>query len=813
MKHTGTLTLVLSLMSAIFLNFPVHAQYQVAGTVLNEAGEPLAAANILLLSRADSSLIKGLLSREDGGFEFDNVPEGAFLLRYAMIGYAPFDSEFFELDAAHPRIVFDPLRMTEASTLLESVTVTAKRPFLEQKIDRMVVNVANSITQAGGTALQVLQRSPGVQVNPLTKTISLVGKQGVVVMINGKISRLPPEAVVDMLSGMSADQIDRIELIHTPPANFDAEGNAGIINIVLKNAGDEGLNGGYSANAGHGRGPKYGAGAYLNFRRNNANWYASYEYNFNLNPQVFTNYRGVMQNNTFLETDTYSDRPHTPTTTQNGRIGADFQLSKKTVLGLLGTFLDRDWYMEAENRVTYSTNGAVTGRLRMPNEETNHARSLGGNINLSHQVSARQSLNFDADFIGYLIRNPSRYTVQFLHPDFTEAETYQLRIEKETPIQVAVGKADYSLQVGKNGKLETGAKYTVMRFDNDVRVDSLADQQYEWTVLKPFTSKFHLDESVAGAYATYSTKIGPKTDLKAGFRYEYTQTNLGSEEQPDIVDRKYGSWFPSLFLTRQITETQSLNLSYSRRINRPQIRWLAPWLIFSDPTTLEGGNPAIQPSFSDAFRLDYGFKTWRTGLSFNMEEAPTRFVPKVDPVTNRQVNSVQNLGNEKVISAYVYVPLKPAKWWEMGNNVYANAVEINFETEGQKIRLNTLTYGFNSTNTFKLPKNFTLEVSGNFDSPGFWGIAYWRATGSANIGIEKNFGEKWGKLRLNATDLFLSTNWYGTTDQPDINLLVRQSYQMAERTFMVSWTNTFGNRKIKSARERQTGAAEELRRL
>lgn len=805
--------MLLPLLPAMLLAFQLHAQFQVVGTVLNQAGEPLIAANILLLNAADSVLVKGVLSRPDGGFEFEELPAGAYRLRYVMVGYNPYLSDPFELDAVKSRIVFDAYRMSEAANLLQTVTVTAKRPFLEQKIDRMVVNVANSITQAGGTALQVLQRSPGVQVNQLTKSISLAGKQGVVVMINGKISRLPSDAVVDMLSGMSADNIDRIELIHTPPANFDAEGNAGIINIVLKNAGDEGLNGGYSVNAGHGRGPKYGAGAYLNFRRNKTNWFANYEYNYNLNPQVFTNYRGVRQNNDFLETDTYSDRPHTPTPTQNGRIGADFQLSKKTVLGVLGTFFDRNWYMEAENQVTYSTNGVVTGRLRMPNEETNHSRSIGGNINLAHQISSRQTFNFDADIIGYLIQNPSHYQVQYLNPDNSEASGYQLRIAKKTPIQVAVGKADYTLNIGKNGKLESGAKFTVMQFDNDVRVDSLAAQQTDWMVLPAFTSKFYLDESVAGAYTTYSTKIGKKTDLKAGLRYEYTKTNLGSAEQPDIVDRQYGSWFPSLFLSRQISETQSLNLSYSRRINRPQIRWLAPWLIFSDPTTVEGGNPAVQPSFSDAFRLDYSFKTWRAGLSFNLEESPTRFVPMVDPVTNRQVNSVRNLGNEKIISGYLYVPLKPVSWWEMSNNVYANAVEINFETEGQQIRLNTLTYGFNSTNTFKLPRKFTLEVSGNFDSPGFWGVAYWRATGSLNIGLEKNLGEKWGKLRFNANDLFLSTNWFGTTDQPEVNLLVKQSYQMAERIFMVSWTNSFGNRKLKSARERQTGAAEELRRL
>ena len=232
---------------------------------------------------------------------------------------------------------------------------------------------------------------------------------------------------------------------------------------------------------------------------------------------MFTNYRGVQQGNDFLETETYSNRLHTPTATQNARLGADFQVSKKTVIGVLGTFFDSNWYMEAENDIRYSKNGVQESRLRMPNTETNHARSFAGNINLTQQISDNQSLNLDADLINFDINNPSYYALQDVDVLGNITPQYDLRISKKTPIRVAVAKADYVVDINKNYKLETGAKITALRFDNDVRVDSLPLNQ-AWIVLPEFTSLFHLDEDVLGGYATFSGKINAKTDFKAGLR-------------------------------------------------------------------------------------------------------------------------------------------------------------------------------------------------------------------------------------------------------------------------------------------------------
>jgi len=795
----------------LFHSSKSFGQSDINGMVTEVSGSPLGYANVLLLQALDSSFIKGEIADEDGKYHFHNIPQGDYLCEFTMVGYPNKYSDIFKITSTSTTIDLGIMKMDESITL-DGVEIVAKRAFLEQKIDRTVVNVSNSITNAGGNALEVLQRSPGIQVNKLSRTISLVGKEGVVIMINGQISRVPADAILQLLEGMNADNIDRIELIHTPPANFEAQGNAGIINIVLKSTGDEGLNGTYSLNAGRGRGNKYGGSINFNYRKKHINIFGGYDHQYDLNPQVFTNYRGIQQGNDFLETDTRSDRNHTPTTGQNARLGVDFQLSKNTVLGVLTTMLDRDWYMEAVNTAGYFTNGKEDFRIIMPNVETNHARSYTGNINLTHKFSGNQSINIDADLVSYNINNPSNYDVNTFNATGTQTSQYSLRIDKKTPINIRVVKMDYTWDISKDFKLEAGAKYIETGFDNDIIVDSAGINKV-WSNLEDYTSFSTLNENIIAGYGTFSGKISEKTEFKGGLRYEYTNSNLSAIGQPNIVDRHYPSWFPSIFLNHKISEQNSINFSYSRRISRPGLMQMAAFLVFSDPTTLLGGNPAIQPSFTNALKLDLTHNSIRFGLSYSIEDSPIGIVPTVDAITNRQINSWQNLINTKVANANFYFPLHPAAWYDLTSNFFINSSVTNFELEGKPFQIHNINYGFNINNSIKLPKGFALEVTGNFNSPGYWGVAKSRANGTFNVGIQKSLGNNWGNLRFNANDIFMSSNWYLLTDQPQVNLLVNSSFRFAERVFMLSWTNTFGNSKLKSSRNRQTGSAEEVKRI
>ena len=779
------------------------------GKITNKEGAPVPFANILVKKVSDSSFVKGDVVKDDGTFNIGSLPFGVFFCETSLVGYAKKTSREFKFENVGDQTNVGNIVLVE-NTEIGVVEIKTTRAFIEQKIDRTVVNVANSITNAGSNALEVLKRSPGVQVNLQSNTIALAGKQGVVIMINGKITQMPDEAIVQMLQGVNSDNIDRIELIHTPPANFAADGNAGIINIVLKSTNNDGFNGGYSANVGMGRNEKYGYAANFNFRKKILNIFGNYSYDYDLNSQVFSNYRGVYQSKDFLETDVVSNRFHPSQGTGNARFGADFQISPKTVIGVLGTYTNSNWEMDAVNDVTYSKNGVFQSKLSLPNHEINQNQSYTGNINFSHQITKSQTLNVDADIIGININNPSTYSVLNVDANNFSKQLYGLSISKHTPINVKVISADYTNSVNDKFKLDFGAKFTYYSFNNDIRTDSLT-QRSEFINLIDYTSLTHFNEKVGAAYMSFLFKPTKTLEIKAGLRYEYTITNIGSDAQPNQIDRKYGEWFPSLYLVKTLTETQSLNVSYSRRTTRPKLFSLASFLIYLDPTTLLGGNPKLQPAYTNAFKIDYGYKAYHISVSYSDEANSIGATPIVDVVTNKQINTWTNLSSTKVANTNLFLPLHPTTWWEMQNNIYLSYTEINFILDNQNISNNLTTYGFNSTQTFNLPKKWSLEVSGNYDGPSYYGIVKFNATKSISAGIQKDFGEKWGKLRLNVQDIFEGSNWLGSVNIPDKNLNVRADFIFAERLVRLSYTNTFGNTKLKSARRHESGSEEKQR--
>lgn len=810
-----TKTLARGLRLCILAAFSFQAafsQTQITGSVGDAAGNPLPAASVLLLKAADSTLVKGQISTVEGTYTFDDIAPGAYRLGVSMLGFADFFSDVFSLDGQTRKKDMARVVLKENAAQLDEVNVVAKRPLFEQKIDRLVVNVATSITSAGSTALEVLQRSPGVLVNRGAGWINMSGKNGVLIMINGKISRLPSSAIIQLLEGMNADNIERIELIHTPPANFDAEGNAGIINIILKKNAGDGFNGSYSLNAGYGMKEKAGANLNFNYRQNKVNFYGDYSWNYDNNPQVFSNYRSVEKDGNILATDGVSDRDPTRTHTQNGRLGLDIQLSPKTVLGALAGWMDRYWKMDAFNTVTLKENGTATGFIHIPNNEINHWRHYLGNLNLEHQFTKDQRLNFDLDYAYYHFTNPSNYTNRYLDADGALLNETQLRVHKTTPMSILASKADFTRQFGEKTTFEAGLKGTVTRFNNDVLVEDLL--QDGWTRNPDYSADYSMEEDIAAAYSAVSVKLTEKTDLKAGLRYEYTRSNLGSAEQPDIVDRRYGNWFPSVYLSHKLNKNNTLQFSYSRRINRPNFMQLAPYFIFYDPTTIETGNPKLQPSVVDGLKADYMWKSVQLSLQYSYEDnVIIQGQPEVDPVTNRQVNGAVNYDYAKTAAATLTFPFRPFNWWEMQASATAQWQEYKGLQNGLLSRQSLANwYGF-ASQSFRLPKQYTIELSGFYFSGGPYGKIVARPAGEVNIGVQKELGGNRGTLRFTVGDVFLTAIWTSVIDDPEQNFYYRGQYRQTERIFRLTYSNKFGSSKVKDARRRATGSEEERRRV
>ncbi len=803
-------TLLSIALLAVMLCQQAIAQSSISGKVNEDSGGPLPFANVLLLNPADSSLVKGEVTDMDGKYAIQNVPAGNYLLSVTMVGYATFYFKPFSLNGNGTKDM-GATSISEDVAQLDAVTVTARRPLFEQKIDRLTVNVATSITSAGATALQVLERSPGVLVNRQQGGISMAGKDGVVVMINGKINRMPLSAVVDFLDGMPSSNIEKIELITTPPANFDAEGNAGFINIVLKQSGDQGLNGSYNFTAGYGRGETGNASINVNYRSGKLNLYGDYTYLRDGSNQYITTGRWVDFENVRTETLSKSER-NPLRSNHTGRLGLDFQLSKKTVLGALLTSYDTKWTMDAENRAVFTKNGVPDEFITVENEELNQWRHYGANLNMQHAFRPDETLTFDADYLYYRDNNPNDYVNTYFDGANNLVLEELTHSGKITPLNIGVGKLDYAKSFGKNIKLETGLKGTLSHFTNDVSVTNNIGQG--WVEDPDLTGKYDLDEKILAAYTALDVKLDEKTNVKVGLRYEFTDSNLGSEEEANIVDREYGRFFPSVFISRQFNEKNSANLSFVRRITRPTFNDMAPFVIFLDPTTFMTGSAAIQPAISNAVKLDYRFSTVLLSVQYSVEDSTiARFQVNVDPATNRQLYFPQNLKDQKTVAVTLSFPLNPADWWSMQFNVTGLRTALRTYYSGELLDFTQKSLNLFASQTFTLPKDFTFEISGFYNSRTLSGSSTNKPFGSLNVGLQKKFKNEGGSLRLGFDNMLNTMVWRSELDLTDRGQFLYDSYDFIPPTVKLTYSRSFGNKKLKSTRQRETGSEAERQRV
>jgi hypothetical protein len=789
-----------------------QAQNTIRGSVFDHKNNPLSDASILLLQAKDSALVKGAVTSKSGSFVFEKVATGNYLVQ---VSYSGFKNVYRPVSPANgnENLQLPAITVSEKETVMQAVTVSAKKPLFEQQIDRMVINVASSITNAGSTALDILMRSPGIVVNQQNNTISMSGKEGVSVMLNGKLSRMPIEALVQMLAGMSSANIEKIELITTPPSNFDAEGNAGFINIVLKKNMNDGTNGSLSATAGYGLkgGPVTGGSLNLNHRVNRWNIFGDYSF-FRFEPSVDARlYRKVMNGSNYTENSMHSLREDFRRN-HNGRIGIDYEAGRKTIVGLLLSGFSNMYGMEAVNRTLLYANSVLDTVMQIDNPERHPLENYSINLNWQQQIRAEERLTVNVDRMYYKDVNTLDYFNQFFRGDGSFIYSDKTRSFKETPIRFWVVTADYYKRLGKIADLEGGVKTTFSSFINDVRVER--GVQNNWVTDPAFTSKHHLDEKILAAYTSMNLHLGEKTSAKAGLRYEYTTSNLGSETVKNIVDRKYGNLFPTFFLAHRFSEKSIMNVSYNRRITRPTFNNMAPFVYFVDPNTFFSGNAALQPATSNSVKGDYILKRAVFSLSYTAEQNTiTNFTPQVDPASNKQTLVAENQKGRKLLSASITLPITVTTWWTMQNNVIGNKIDLQAQYKGEPLSVKVMNMNISSTQSFTLPKDFSTELSVFYLSGGMFGIYRVKPFASLNFGLQKKLSGNGGALSLNITDVSGPPRYRGSIDAPEHNLVTNTNLRFAVTTFKLTYTRRFGNNNVKEGRKRVTGSEEEKQRV
>ena len=786
------------------------AQVKINGKVTDQTEVAQPYVNVLLLLSIDSSLVKGTVSNDEGQFFIENVIPGEYIIATSMVG---FETNYTTPFAVNQTQEYDigQVKLKEAGTALQQVEVNAKKPLYEQQIDRMIINVQNSITFAGGNAYEVLARSPGININEQNNTLSMNGKQGVQIMIDGKTNRMPLNTLLDMLRGMDANNIEKIELFAIPPAHFDAEGDAGVINIIMKLNKAFGTNGSFSLNAGYGKRFKYGGNVNLNYRKNKLNLFSTYAFSHRYLEQIYTFHRVVKQGNQLITTD--SENKRKPIAIRNNlRLGLDYDLSAKTVFGILLSGYASDYDTPSFNNSSFSDVNGVYEIIKNKSKESSKWKHGMVNANIQHHFQKNESISFDVDYFYYKNENPSNYFIDFFNGENNLLETSQIQIKKESPITNRSFKIDYQKTINDKIGLQLGIKGTSSRFGNDINVEDLINNIFVKN--EEFSQLYNLEENIAAAYTSLDIPLNNKTKMILGLRYEYTDNLLSTQDDPKFLDQNYGNFFPSFFISHQLNEHNRIQFSYSRRISRPAFNELAPFVTFIDPNTFFTGNPGLQPGISNNMKTDYRFK--KINFSFHYgytENAIVSYQPVIEPETNRQRYTTLNLDKQHTTGISIALPLYLTDWWEVQNTAFGDWEKIVIQKDGAAAELKTSSFSVYMVHSFNLPDNFALEIAGRYQSPAFYGLLKVQSKGFVNVGLQKKLAEGKGIFRLNVSDIFRTNIWRSTTNIPNLDLNNTSVIDVETRIVRLTYSRNFGNGKVKKARSRSTSSEEERRRV
>ncbi|MCS4435168.1 TonB-dependent receptor domain-containing protein [Aquiflexum gelatinilyticum] len=781
----------------------------IMGKVHDTQSKGIAFANVLLKSVPDSLLVKGIISDETGNFIFSEIPKGEYFVEVFIMGYSKSYTPGFNFSGTEKNEL-EGITVVEEAQNLEEVTVNATRPFFELEEGKMVVNVANSISAAGLSVIDVLDRSPGVMVNRQSNSLSILGKNGVVILMNGHRFRMPLEAAYQMLAGLNSSDVEKIEIITVPPSNYDADGDAGFINIVMKkDNATVGTNGSVTIGQGYGSGYNGNMSFSLNHQGPKFSWFGILSATYVDQVAEWEQFRG--NNNGFedISIDTYTDRFSTRKSI-NYQAGFDYKLATNTILSGLVSGYNNRWDMTAPNVTKSSYSISPDTLIKMTTVEVNKWSHIMGNINLQHTFQNGQVISTNVDYLTYKNSNPSWYTIMNYDESNDLISSEEFRITKDTPIDLWVADLNHSMKIGKSVAVESGLRATFSQFTNTVIFEEKLGS--DWMIDPNFTNDGLLNEDILAAFSTAKIEFDDKTTLNAGVRYENTKTNLTTVSGEEIVDRHYGDFFPTAFLSRKINDNNLVQVSYGRRITRPTFNQMAPFVFFSDPFTFFAGNENILPTYTNTFKTDFSHKSMIFFVQYSQDKnVIASFQPTLDEETNTVFLKTENLDQSQTVAMMVAFPLKVTSWWEMQNNFTFNYQKVNSELNGEIYEVDQKGLQVVLTNTFPLPKKYTIELMGYYISPTINGYFNWLSRGFVNLGIQKDF-EKSGVLRVSCNDIFETSQMrWKSFEGADLEFSGR--FKFEKRVFMATYTYRFGNSKIKGTRNRKVGSQEEQRRV
>jgi hypothetical protein len=809
------LRIVYLLLLSTFIALKGNAQNsggKITGSVYDLRHNPLPGATVILHNLKDTAAKQTHIAGKNGAFIFDQLPIGVYSIAITHVGFTTYIDDHLNIMDTNtvinlPLIVLQPA----ASQRLNDVVITAKKPLIEQKIDRTIVNVDAMISAAGGNALEALSKSPGVIVDA-NDNISLDGKSGVLVLIDDKPTYLSGQDLAAYLRSLPAGMLDKLELISNPPARYDATGGA-VINIVLKKNHAAGFNGGINIGYNQGVYGRSNDALNINYRTPAFNLFSNLSYSLDQNysketfSRYFYNADGSL-NSAALQNSYYKYRANG----WNGRLGMDFFVDKKTTLGFMLTGSTRP----RTDLLTY-TNNQFNGAMQLDSVGRGYtngkyqAQNGGLNLNMLHKFdSSGTQLSADADYVHFYADGDQLSPLAVYLADGSLYSSQQHEFLLPSTINIYSAKADFAHPFAGKGELDAGIKSSYVTTDS--QLDWFNQDGAGFVPDYSKTNHFRYAENINAVYLNLK-KEWTRWGIQAGLRVENTNATGHQFSNPAIPDssftKNYTHVFPSVYLSYKLDTAGSntLVLSYNERIRRPGYQQLNPFLFYHDQYTYTSGNPNLLPYYNQYFELKYSYKQYigiTTGYWIGNNESQSLTQASGDVFITRPYNFINN----RTYSLIPYFSLDPTRWWTFRINAVLLYILNNGSADGVVINQKANQHEIEATNELQLGQDWNAEIDGFFPGKQTFGQSQGDKAGyNISAGVRKSILDGQGSISLNVNDIFNTFNFGAQTI--GINQVSAFSTRQTDtRRVGIAFTYRFG--KAANARKRNTnGSAED----
>lgn len=775
----------------------------ISGTVLSENNTAVADALLSLINPMDNSLVKTETADLEGKFVFENVLNGTYFIKISENGTTKYVGKPFEVNG---NLNLNGIILTSEIQQLDEVVITKVKPYIERKDGVMILNVESSIGATGSSAFEVLEKAPGVNVDN-NDNISLRGKGGILVQIDGKAVQMSGTNLANYLRGIPSGNVEKIEFITNPGSKYDASGSA-IINIKMKKDKRKGTNGSISTAYGQGKYPKSNSNFSLNHRNKDVNIFGNYSFAYREGFNELLLDRKFYDEGVF--TGAYDQDNYLKMNFRNhiGRVGADFYASEKHTFGIVANAVSNKFDPTGKNiSDVYDASNSKVSRFETNNNSKDNWHNHSLNLNHKFVIDTLGTeLTTDFDYANYGNKTEQNFTTRYFDLNNSEFQNpYLLYGDIAGDLNIYALKSDFVMTLKNKIKLETGLKSSYVKADNNLKFFDISTGIPVFDATK--SNHFIYTENINAVYLNGSKTFG-KWNTYLGFRIE--NTNITGEQLVDNTSFKnnYTQLFPSAFVSYTFNEKNSLEFNYSRRISRPSYDQLNPFKFFLDPTTYKEGNPYLKPQTTHSFEITHVFNQ-KIYSTLNFSRTTDNITEVIAPSENDQQLTVQtnkNLNTADIYGLFVMMPLEITKWWSNNNSLnfyygsYSGTVaNTTLENQGN------FTFNCNSVNSFKLGKGYSAELTGNYRAREVYAFMDVDPIWFVNIGFQKKF--KNSTLKLAVNDIFYTNKTTADTEFKDY----RESFKVRRdvRVATLSYTYNFGSGQ--NMQRRRAGGADDIK--